>query len=97
MSYYSHKVPEGKLIKVRIESEDGAIQSITILGDFFLHPEHVLEEFEKSLLGVSLSEDEITRILEMVLEDNDATLIGADAKDFAQAIIAASMASNRNP
>ncbi|MHA2208460.1 MAG: lipoate protein ligase C-terminal domain-containing protein [Candidatus Thorarchaeota archaeon] len=96
MSYYSHKVPGGKLIKVRIESRNESIQKITLLGDFFLHPEDVLEKIEESLMGVYLSEDAIIDKLEAVLEENQATLIGADAKDFAQAIIAAWIASNRN-
>lgn len=96
MSYYSHKVPRGKLIKVKIETKDGIIQKITLLGDFFLHPEYVLEEIEESLLGVHLSEDSIEKKLRAVLEARQATLIGADATDFAQAIIAAWIALNRN-
>jgi lipoate-protein ligase A len=95
-SYYSHKVPGGKLIKVRIESRDGYIQKVTILGDFFLHPEHVLEEIEESLLGVQLSENAMTKKLKTVLEESQATLIGANAKDFAQAIIAALKDSDHN-
>ena len=96
MSYYSHKVPGGKLIKVKIETKDGIIQKITLLGDFFLHPEYVLEEIEESLLGVQISEESITRKLRSVLEARQATLIGANATDFAQAIIAAWISSNRN-
>ena len=96
MSYYSHKVPGGKLIKVKIESTNESIKRITLLGDFFLHPEHVLEEIEKSLLGVHLSEDVIAKKLNAVLVENQATLIGAAAEDFAQAIIAAWMDSDRN-
>jgi hypothetical protein len=96
MSYYSHKVPGGKLIKVRIEVKDDFIQSITLLGDFFLHPEDILEELEESLLGVQLSEDSIVENLQRVLKSNKAVLIGANATDFAQAIIAAWRVSNHN-
>ena len=96
MAYYSHKVPGGKLIKVRIKSKDESIQEITLLGDFFMHPEHVLEEFEDTLLGVHLSKEAIVRRLEAVIEEHQATIIGANADDFAQAIIAAWMDSNRN-
>ncbi len=96
MSYYSHKVPGGKLIKVRIESKDDFIQAITLLGDFFLHPEDILEELEESLLGVQLTEDSIVEKLQTVLKNNKAILIGANATDFAQAIISAWRASDRN-
>jgi len=96
MSYYSHKVTGGKLIKVKVDSKDESILDITILGDFFLHPEHVLEEIEVSLIGVRLSEDTITERLISVLEKNHAKLIGASARDFANAIMAAWMASDHN-
>ncbi|MFX1262954.1 MAG: lipoate protein ligase C-terminal domain-containing protein [Promethearchaeota archaeon] len=97
MSYYSHKVPGGKLIKVKVESKDDRIQEITLLGDFFLHPEHVLEEIEESLLGVRLSKDAVIEKLKAVLDENNATVIGADAEDFAEAIIAAWMSLDHNP
>jgi hypothetical protein len=56
----------------------------------------VLEDIEASLLGVQLSADTIVKKLQKILENNKATLIGANASDFAQAIIAAWSASNRN-
>ncbi|MFW9890439.1 MAG: lipoate protein ligase C-terminal domain-containing protein [Candidatus Thorarchaeota archaeon] len=96
MSYYSHKVQGGKLIKVKVVSKDDSIQEITLLGDFFLYPEHVLEEIEESLLGVRLSKDAVTEKLKAVLDENNATVIGADAEDFAEAIIAAWMNSDHN-
>lgn len=96
MSYYSHKVPGGKLIKIKVESKDDSIWEITILGDFFLHPEYVLDEIEESLMGVQLSEDVIAEKIKSVLEKNHATLIGAKAGDFAKAIIAAKIASDHN-
>ncbi|MFW9968160.1 MAG: lipoate protein ligase C-terminal domain-containing protein [Candidatus Thorarchaeota archaeon] len=96
ISYYAHKVAGGKLIKVKVESEDGLIQAITLLGDFFLHPEYVLEEIEASLKGVHLSETALTNEMQKVMERSQATLIGASVEDFAQAIMSAWMASNRN-
>jgi lipoate-protein ligase A len=96
MSYYSYKVPGGKLIKVKVESKDDCIQEITLLGDFFLHPEHVLDEIEESLLGIRLSKDVIVEKLKAVLDENSATIIGADAEDFAEAIMAAWMNSDHN-
>ncbi len=96
INYYPHKVPGGKLIKVKLDIEDESIKAITVLGDFFLHPEHVLEEIEDSLLGVKLIEATIVEIIQTVLDKNKATLIGANATDLAEAILAASMMLNRN-
>ena len=95
ISYYAYKVKGGKLIKVKVELKDGLIQAITLLGDFFLHPEYVLEEIEASLKGVHLSEAAIVNEMGKVIERNQATLIGASVEDFAQAIMSAWMASNR--
>ncbi|MFW9846383.1 MAG: lipoate protein ligase C-terminal domain-containing protein [Candidatus Thorarchaeota archaeon] len=90
MSYYSYKVPGGKLIKIDVRIKDATIEAITILGDFFLHPEEVLDELEEGLRGVQLSESHITKSIQDVLDRNECTLIGAAASDFAQAIIEAS-------
>jgi lipoate-protein ligase A len=96
ISYYAYKVKGGKLIKVKVELKDGLIQAITLLGDFFLHPEYALEQIEASLRGVHLSKAAIINEIEKVMERNQATLIGASIEDFAQAIMSAWMASNRN-
>ncbi len=53
--YAEYKVPEGKLVKVKVEMQDGNITSLQILGDFFVHPEHHIEEIEKHLCGLSAS------------------------------------------
>ena len=53
-----YKVPEGKLIKITLDYGD-KINSVTINGDFFLHPEDGIEKIEQSLSGVSLETDAI--------------------------------------
>ncbi len=81
---------------MKVESKGESIQAITLLGDFFLHPEHVLEKIEESLLGVRLSEETISNKIQSVLDNNKATLIGAMPTDFGQAIMAALMQSDHN-
>ena len=81
-----YKVPGGKLIKIQLELADDLIASIQIFGDFFLHPEDTLEIIEHALIGARLEENIFSDIIENVLEQSKATLIGASPQDIAHAI-----------
>ena len=83
----SFKVPEGKLIKVKLWVSSGKISEIKILGDFFLHPEETLQMLEDSLVGLTAEETSIERTIAQVL--TNATLIGATAADIAKTIMLA--------
>lgn len=48
----SRKCSGGKLVKVSITSQDGAIMVARITGDFFTHPEGVIERLEGRLVGI---------------------------------------------
>ncbi|MBS7657259.1 hypothetical protein KEJ33_04980 [Candidatus Bathyarchaeota archaeon] len=50
------KVEGGKLIKVQLEIEDKKIKKVKITGDFFLHPEELIDDMEKAVAGASLDE-----------------------------------------
>ena len=44
-----YKIPEGKLVKIELETTDNKIKKIKITGDFFLYPEEIISKLEKSL------------------------------------------------
>ncbi|MFH1977994.1 MAG: hypothetical protein ABIJ92_01565 [Candidatus Aenigmatarchaeota archaeon] len=73
----TEKIEGGKLITVKIDY-DNTINTIQILGDFFIHPEESIEMIEKSFLNKSIEEprettkDRVNRIV----EENDIQLIG---------------------
>jgi lipoate---protein ligase len=48
------KVPGGKLLKVTVEHEGEAIKKVKISGDFFIHPEEVLDRLEERLKGITI-------------------------------------------
>jgi predicted ATP-grasp superfamily ATP-dependent carboligase len=73
-----HKVPEGKLIRIRTRIENGCIEAIEIHGDFFLHPEQTIMAIEKDLIGAPL--DEIAQRINRTLETHDAQLIGCSSE-----------------
>ncbi len=81
------KVKEGKLIKVEVEF-DGTIRRIKITGDFFLHPEDILEQIEKSMIGMDkeVSEEAIASKIRDITESHQAQMIGFSEESLAQVI-----------
>ncbi|MEM2109339.1 MAG: lipoate protein ligase C-terminal domain-containing protein [Candidatus Odinarchaeota archaeon] len=76
------KVKGGKLVKCRLEVEDGCIKSIRYIGDFFLHPEESIERLEALLTGVKATGDKVKYIIEDFFKDSELKLIGAAPADF---------------
>lgn len=89
MKQFSYKVPGGKLIKIRVRTDNGRIEDILILGDFFLHPESALVSLEANLRGCAVDAREIEKTISQVLSNEDAQLIGASGDDLAKAVISA--------
>ena len=85
----SYKVPDGKLVKVKLKIACGRIAEVSVLGDFFLHPEEILLKIEESLVGSPHEETEIEITINQILVESDASLIGATAGDIAKSIMMA--------
>jgi lipoate-protein ligase A len=79
----SRKVPDGKLVRVRVEYGD-RLERVELRGDFFLEPPSALTEIERALEGVP-ADASVDRLAEAV-DSVDARLIGFDAGDVATAI-----------
>jgi len=90
MGRAAYKVEGGKLIKVQLEERDGRIEKVRIMGDFFLHPEDLIEEIERNLVGKALEEGVLASSIEALIEERGATLLGASPRDIARCIIMAS-------
>lgn len=84
-----YKVPNGKMIKIKVAVDGKKITTIIITGDFFLHPEDTLFAIEKNLAGTNLEENALIKSIQSTLEKKGAILIGADALDIAKAILQA--------
>ena len=78
----SKKVPDGKLVRVDVEYSD-VITTVAISGDFFIEPPTARTDLESVLEGQPLDVECETLI--NAIEDVDATLIGFDATDLADA------------
>lgn len=79
----SRKVPDGKLVSVRVRYDD-RIRVVELRGDFFLEPPEALPEIETAVEGlpVDATEDAIAAAVRAV----DAELIGFDAPAVGAAV-----------
>jgi len=89
MGRAEYKVSGGKLIKVQLTEKDNRIQKIKITGDFFLHPEELIDELEDALTQRLLNESGLTEHIRIFMEKREATLLGASPEDFARCIMMA--------
>jgi lipoate-protein ligase A len=94
MGKAEYKVVGGKLIKVQLTRRDDKIQRIKIMGDFFLHPEELIEDLEASLTGQQLNESTLANGIKAFMEKKGAALLGASPEDFAKCIAMAGMADD---
>ncbi len=63
----------GKIVKIKLayKQESQLIHSIRITGDFFVHPEEVIEELEQGLCGVKLEKEELKNKIQMTLKNSE--------------------------
>lgn len=78
------KVKEGKVVKVEVDCDE-IIKDIKITGDFFIHPEDILDEIEKSIIGleISASIETITSNIKSRIADRDIQMIGISPESIA--------------
>ncbi len=84
-----YKVPGGKMLRVRLAASGDTIDHVIIMGDFFLHPEEMIQVIEGELAGQQIDKDVLTNIITRVLKNNNAVLLGASPEDIAHAIVLA--------
>lgn len=84
-----YKVEGGKLIKVQLRNEAEKIEYVKITGDFFLHPEELIDELEKTLEGSEINEGVIAGQIKAFIKKHKAVLLGATPEDFAKCIVMA--------
>ncbi len=85
----SYKIPGGKFVKVKLWVDVEKIKRITILGDFFLHPEETIQAIENALVGTELNVTSIESIISKVMSESNASLIGATPEDLVTTIMIA--------
>jgi lipoate-protein ligase A len=81
------KVKEGKVVKVEVDCDE-VIRKIRITGDFFMHPEDILEDIEKSIAGLKRNADEGTIIsnIQRTTSVKDVQMIGISPESIARLV-----------
>ncbi len=89
MKRFEYKVPNGKLVRVKLEVEGGTISFIQLTGDFFMLPETHLEELEAKLKGSRAEPSVIEDAVTGFFAAKGTTMAGVSPVDFAYVIVQA--------
>ncbi len=79
-----YKAPNGKLLRLQLNAEDGVIKNIKIAGDFFIHPEKAILDIERFLVGKKIND--IKGALGKFLLNNNVIIIGFKPTDLFDAL-----------
>ncbi len=84
------KVPGGKLVIIKVSYSD-KIETLQILGDFFLHPEESLSLIEDSLIGlpINTTKEQFSAQISGIATKNHIEMLGVNPDAIAEAIILA--------
>lgn len=89
MGRAEYKVEGGKLVKAKVTMKGNKVQKVKVTGDFFLHPEDLIEELEEALVGSVLDESSLAELIRGVIAKRNAVLLGASPEDLAKCIVMA--------
>ena len=83
MKKSSHKVEDGKMVKIEVIAEDKSVKDVNIRGDFFLEPPEKLEALEDKIKGLNINStvEKVSGELKTV----EAELIGFSHEDIGKA------------
>ena len=81
------KVPGGKLLRAFTTLREGRIEEVRITGDFFMHPEEVLEELERRLRGTPAERGAVRGVVEEFFRSSAPTVLGADPEHFIEVVL----------
>ncbi len=80
----------GKLLRVTLLHDRGAVREVQFAGDFFTQPfDGHLADLEAGLRGLPLSEPELAAAIRGWLERRNVQLLGAAPEDLARAVVGA--------
>lgn len=82
-----YKVPNGKLLKIKLTKEEQTIKDMSINGDFFIYPEESIKHIEKAIEGIRINE--VEQKAKEVIEKENIKLTGFTPRDLEKAIASA--------
>ncbi|MEK6867631.1 MAG: hypothetical protein AABX98_02295 [Nanoarchaeota archaeon] len=82
-----HKVPNGKLLKVIADVDNGILVSVQITGDFFVYPEEELYHLEQLLRFQPLDKQLLLYMIESYLKQNNVQFYGITPDALSDALM----------
>lgn len=82
----THKVPGGKLLRLKTGVDDGKMVAPQLSGDFFLTPPEKITALEEALDGFALDGEDLLELLDYVVEREGITLTGISTSDIVEAV-----------
>ena len=82
------KVPQGKLLKITVESDESVIINIKICGDFFLYPEEEVEHLEQLLRYHPIDKDLLHYMIDAFMKQNNVEMHGITVDALVEGIMA---------
>jgi len=83
----SYKVPNGKLIRVKVEFENELIIKVQITGDFFIHPEESIDDLELALKETEYSRKNVSDIISRFFSQDDLVAFGITPQALVDALM----------
>lgn len=86
MQHGEYKVPNGKLVIVEFEVDDGRMRNVEVSGDFFLEPAETLARIRDALEDAPADADETALVERLRMRvPADAVLVGLTLEGVATA------------
>ena len=73
------------MLRISAEFDGDIVKTVSIHGDFFMHPEDALEFIEKAIEGENLGKG-LTGAIDRAVEANSIEMFGLDSKGIEDAI-----------
>ena len=80
--WVEEKVPGGKLLCIKVDTQKDSILSVKISGDFFVHPEESITKLESCFTGLKLPLDESALRQKLQNSTSGVLLIGFEIEDL---------------
>ncbi len=81
------KVPNGKLLKIIADIDNGILISLQITGDFFVYPEEELYHIEQLLRFHPLEKESLLFMIESYIKQNNVEFYGITPEALTDAIL----------